>query len=151
MCFAKRLNRGGYLALDGVCPHRSSMWNIAEKSFFSNSRSCNLYVRVRGSSRVKQGALCELCWALLGPCAYPERKCALCVVAIQADGPMVDVTRTLVTGRRRQGVCRAREHGLGTQCWCMLTTQSCVLPAWFHFQRLYLLIACKGKGYVPDN
>jgi len=35
------------------------------------------------------------------------------VVAIQADGPIVDVARTLVTGRKRQGVCRARQHVLG--------------------------------------
>jgi hypothetical protein len=69
-----------------------------------------MYVRVRGSSRVRQGDCVGL---LLGPCAYPERKCALCVVAIQADGPIVDVARTLVTGRKRQGVCRARQHDLG--------------------------------------
>jgi len=57
---------------------------------------------------------------LLGPCAYPERKCALCVVAIQADGPMVDCDwnigdRTEAAGRvqgeaawfggRSAGVC----------------------------------------------
>ena len=67
------------MSLDGVCPHRLMMWNIAGKSFFSNSRLCNLYVRVRGSSRVRQGALCGLCRASVGPvCSLRTKVRSLC-------------------------------------------------------------------------